>query len=157
MKKSLFLLLFLISAFGTAYSQSAELKDALKEVNTTLKEYKYVSEDVDIHEVTGKTTDIVVSLKNGELVFNITDDYGDFSDPFYGFRHGVITVSVPVKEACFDSTVHALLITSKNPNGVLLVYDGKKELLKSYSICGTEGNIIKLRKELEKLLSLANR
>lgn len=155
MKKFLLLSILLLSSFGFIKAQSPQLREAFDQVNTTLKEYKFVSQDVDETGDTGRTKSIQIMLGNGNFGIIIFDDYGDFADPFFGFKHGYKLITVPINNVEFYPGYSELQITTNNNEDVLFIYDGQKELLDQYSICGTEGNVKKLKRELDNLISLA--
>lgn len=155
MKKFILLSIFILSSFGIIKAQSTQLRDAFDQVNTTLKEYKFVSQDVDESGETGRTKSIQICIGNGNFGIIILDDFGEFADPFFGFKHGYKFISVPINNVEFYPSYSELQIKTKNNEDILFVYDGQKELLDKYSICGTEGNVKKLKRELDNLISLA--
>lgn len=133
-----------------AHAQSDSLKSAYQQVCTTLKEYKFLSEDAD--DGNGKTRSITLKVQQGNFVFTIVDDFGPFNDSFFGNRHGTKTIKVPVAEARFSiSSYYAYDIEIGSKNGVELTYKGKKDLLKQYEINGEDLSLRKLHKELTRL------
>lgn len=155
MKKFILISFLLLSFFGIINAQSTQLKEAFDQVNTTLKEYKFVSQDVDGSGETGRTKSIQIMLGNGTFGIIILDDFGEFADPFFGFKHGYKLIAVPINNVEFYPSYSELQIKTNNDEDVLFIYDNQKELLDKYSICGTEGNIKKLKRELDNLISLA--
>lgn len=155
MKKLILLSILIFSTFEIIKAQSVQLKSAFDQVNTTLKEYKFVSQDVDRSGETGRTKSIQIMLGNGNLGILILDDFGDFADPFFGFKHGYKLITVPISNVEFYPSYSELKIKTNNGEDILFIYDDQKELLDKYSICGTEGNIKKLKQELDNFISLA--
>lgn len=142
MKKILLLGVMLFSALLMS-AQSDSLKVAYKEVVNTLKEYNFLSEDAGTN---GKTKSISLIVQNGNFVFTFVDDFGNFNDDFFGNRHGKKVIIVPVSEVMFRMNYYNLSIGGKN--GIEFTYKGKKEILQTYCIKGTELTLKKLHKEL---------
>ena len=94
-------------------------------------------------------------LGNGFFGIIILDDFGEFAEPFFGFKHGYKLVFVPINNVEFYPGYSELQITTNNNEDILFIYDNQKELLDKYSICGKEGNVKKLKRELDNLISLA--
>lgn len=140
-----------------AFSQSSELTTAYKQVCTTLKEYKFSSEDVATGGGNGRTKSISLSCQNGVFIFSFNDNYGSFSDPFFGFRHGTIVIKVPLTDARFYMPSYGsyLSITANDRNCVELTYKKQKEIVDGYHIHGSEGSLKKLYNELNELLAIA--
>lgn len=155
MKKLLLFIGLLLIFCNSGIAQSLELQNAFNQVNNTLKEYKFVSQDVESSGNTGRTLNIQVMLGNGKLGVLILDDFGDFADPFFGFKHGYKLIIVPLDSVEFLSGYSELEITTNNDEGVLLNYNNQKELLDKYSLCGTERNVKKIKQELEDLIEIA--
>lgn len=152
--KNICIILLFVFSYNKAFSQSAELTTAYKQVCTTLKEYKFEAEDAkDGPE--GRTKNISFTCQNGVLVFTFNVNQGSFSDPFFGHKHGLITIKVPLVNAQFQTYYGKLNITAKENNGVELTYKKQKEIIDYYSIYGTDGSLEKLHKELEEFLSIA--
>lgn len=131
-------------------SQSDSLKTAYRQVCSTLKDYKFESEDA--HRDHGKTKSITLKIQNGNFIFSFNDDFGNFADPFFGFRHGMKTIKVPILELILpDGRYWLSEVSIEGRNGVELSYKGKKEILRNYGICGEELSLKKLLKELQLL------
>lgn len=131
-------------------AQSDSLKSAYQQVCTTLKEYKFLSEDAD--DGNGKTTSITLKVQQGNFVFTFVDDFSPYNDPFFGNKHGTKTIIVPVAEAWFSvNSYHTYDIKIGGRNGVELTYKGKKDLLKQYEIKGEDLSLRKLHRELLRL------
>ncbi len=133
------------------HAQSDSLNIAFKKVCTTLKEYKIASEDVK-DDSYAKTLSITLKIQEGCFVFTINDDFGNFSDPAFGHRHGVTTLKVPYDDVVFD-VWYNLRLQSKN--GIELTYKGKKEILESYKFYGEKLSLKKLCEELQRLQKIA--
>ena len=155
MKKFILLSILIVSSLGALKAQSTQLKEAFDQVNTTLKEYKFVSQDVNESGERGRTKSIQIMLGNGNLGVLILDDFGEFADPFFGYKHGYKLILAPINNVEFYPYYSGLQIKTTNNEDVLFVYDDQKELIAKYSICGTEGNVKKLKRELDNLISLA--
>lgn len=145
-------------AWYSGYAQSPELKNAYMQVCKTLKEYKFISEDVSSENDHGQTKSISLKVQNGTLVFSFNDDYGAFSDPFFRFKHGIITIRIPLADAlCLfyqPSYSKYLWLTSNQKNSVEFIYKNQKELIDGYQIHGTDGSLRKLYDELNIFLTL---
>ena len=145
-------------AWYSGDAQSLELKNAYIQVCKTLKEYKFISEDVYSTQSHGQTKSITLKVQNGTLVFLINDDYGAFADPLFGFKHGIITIRIPLADAlCLfyqPSYSKYLWLTSNQKNSVEFISKNQKELIDGYQIHGTEGSLRKLYDELNKFLTL---
>lgn len=150
MKTNFLMLLAAMLLSVSAFSQSDSLKAAYRQVCTTLKDYKYMSEDASDNN--GKTLSITLNIQNGCFVFTFKDDFRPFNDPFFGNRAGTKTVKVLVGETLFD--MHYGPIKIEGENGVEFTYKGKKEILKDFEICGEELSLKKLLKELQVLQRL---
>ncbi len=146
MKHSILLFtLILYSVIGNAQSDS--LKSAYLQVCKTLKEYKYSSQDVASNGGDyAKTIYIKLEIQHGEFLFTFNDDFHPFEDAFYGDRHGIKRIKIPINESQFYYNYRNLYIESEN--GVEMTYKGKKEILKQYAIHGEELSLKKLQKEL---------
>lgn len=144
-----------LTCWGIGRSQSLQLKDAFDQVNRTLKEFKFYSQDVEASGDEGRTRNIQVVIMNGNFGILIFDDFGDFADPFFGFKHGNKALFVPLNNVSFGINSSELIIRSDFEDDVLFIYDNQKEILNSYSLFGTEGNIRKLKRELEFLTTVA--
>ena len=70
MRKDL-LLLFFITIASIVNAQSVELKDAFAKVSSTLKDYKFESQDVawQYPVPVGGTKSISIQLKDGNIIF----------------------------------------------------------------------------------------
>ena len=148
----------LLSTFVASYAQSPDLMKAYQQVCTTLKEYKFTSEDVSSGGGNGRTKTISFSIKDGVLVFSFNDNYGAFADPFFGFKHGIKTVKVPLSDARFYMPSYggnSVSITANSKNGVEFTYKNKKEIIDGYKIYGSDGSVKKLYDELNQILSIA--
>lgn len=149
MRKGLITTLFIFLPL-LSHAQSDSLRTAYQQVCTTLKEYKFLSQDAD--DGNGKTTSITLKVQQGNFVFAFVDDFGPFNDPFFGNRHGTKTIKVPVADAWFSvRSYHTYDIKIGGRNGVELTYKGKKELLKEYEINGEDLSLRKLHIELTRL------
>lgn len=159
MKRLIFLFISFIMTWNSGDAQSLELKNAYIQVCKTLKEYKFISEDVYSTQSHGQTKSITLKVQNGTLVFLINDDYGAFADPFFGFKHGIKSIKIPLADAlCLfyqPSYSKYLWITSNQKNSVEFIYRKQKELIDGYQIHGTVGSLRKLYDELNKFLTLA--
>lgn len=157
MKRIFFFCLLMIISHFCVFSQSPELTSAYKQVCTTLKEYKFTSNDVYSGGGNGRTKSISLSCQNGVLIFSFNDNYGAFSDPFFGHRHGIITIKVALADARFYMPSYGsyMSITDNDRNGVELTYKKQKEIIDGYQIHGSEGSLKKLYNELNELLSIA--
>lgn len=153
-----FILSFIITIFGCslASAQSQELRQAYNQVCRTIKEYKFTSEDAYEGHGDGKTTGIQFKVQNGELVFTFTDNFGHFSDPFFGYKQGSKKVSVSISDARFYMPSYGsyMSITAKERNLVNYSYKNQKEIIDGYEIHGSEGSLKKLMGELDTLLNL---
>lgn len=136
-------------------AQSDSLMQAYKQVCNTLKEYKFVSEDVHDSYGHGKTVSITLKMQNGNFVFVINDDFRPFNDPIFGYRHGMKTLKVPYSETTFDDNWQGNCVYLRSKTGIELTYKGKKELIECYEIHGEKLTLQKLTKELQLLQSIA--
>lgn len=136
-----------------AQAQSDSLKAAYRQVCTTLKEYKFLSQDLvdGRYDHSTSVTSIALKVQQGIFIFTITDKLCKFSDPAFGFEHRTKTIKVPVSEVRFNIASYPHEINIVGENGVELNYKGKKELLRAYEIHGEELTLRKLHKELTRL------
>lgn len=157
MKKVLYTSLLLILGCLSTFAQSTELKNAYQQVCKTLREYKFSSEDVSSGGGNGRTKSITLSIQDGTFVFKFNDNYGAFADPFFGFRHGIKTVKVPISDARFYMPSYGsyMSITANERNSVEFSYKKQKEIIDGYQIHGADGSLKKLYEELNTLLSTA--
>lgn len=140
MKKVLLIVAMLLNAL-LMNAQSDSLKVAYKQVVNTLKEYNFLSEDAS--GTYGKTKSISLIVQNGNFVFTFVDDFGNL---IHHYRHGKKVIIVPVSEVMFRMNYYNLSIGGKD--GIEFTYKGKKEILQTYCIKGTELTLKKLHKEL---------
>ena len=138
-------------------AQSQELRDAYNQVVSTLKQYKFQSEDVyDSHmEEYAKTKSITVKLQGGYFIFTFNDSFGTFSDPFFGFRHGIKTIKVPIADVKFEDGRYGDYLTISGKDGIEFSFKSQKEILREYRIRGAELSIKKLVNELKELQNVA--
>lgn len=159
MKKIILILTLLIGCHVLCKAQSTELKQAFNQVNSTLKSYKFKSEDVykDGEEPDyAYTRSINLKLQGGYLVFTINDDFTNFKDPFFGNKHGIKTLKAPIADTeLLESDLEDGFLFLHCEDGLELTYKGQKELLKKYMIKGSPLNVKKLYKELSQMLSIA--
>ena len=141
----------------TCLAQSDDLKAAYNQVANTLKTYKYLSEEVyDNGADYASTRSISLKLQNGFIIVSFTDNFGAFSDPFFGNKQGTKTVKVSISDAKFElSGWSEQKISITGPDGIEFIYKGKKELLEGYCICGEKLSCKKLIGELNTMLELA--
>ena len=138
-------------------AQSPELRTSYNQVCKTLKEYKFSSEDAHEGHPEGKTTGIQFKVQNGSLVFTFNDNFGHFSDPFFGNKQGSKTITVSISNARFYMPSYGssyMSITAKERNQVDYTYKKQKEIIDGYQLYGSEGSLKKLMSELESLLNL---
>lgn len=156
MDKILVLLTVAICSFFNVKAQSPELRASYNQVCKTLKEYKFSSEDAQGGHPEGKTTGIQFKIQNNSLVFTFTDNFGHFSDPFFGNKQGTKTVTVSISNARFYMPSYGsyMSVTAKDDGQVDYVYKKQKEIIDGYRIYGTEGSLKKLISELDNLLNL---
>lgn len=149
------ILLFIMGLTITMVSpaQSDSLKAAYQQTCTTLKEYKFLSQDVYYgrYDKSTSITSITLKVHQGNFIFTIADKLCEFSDPAFGFKYQTKTIKVPVSEVRFIIGSYPHEINIVGENGVELNYKGKKELLRAYEIHGEELSLKKLHKELTRL------
>lgn len=149
------ILLFIMGLTITMVSpaQSDSLKAAYQQTCTTLKEYKFLSQDVYYgrYDESTSITSITLKVHQGNFIFTIADKLCKFSDPAFGFKYQTKTIKVPVSEVRFyvGSYHNKMIIEGKN--GIELTYKGEKELLRKYEIHGKELSLRKLHIELTRL------
>ncbi len=137
-------------------AQSPELRASYNQVCKTLKEYKFSSKDAIERHGEGKTTGIQFKIHDDALVFTFTDNFGRFSDPFFGYKQGTKTIKVSISNARFylPSGGSYMSITAKERNQVEYTYKKQKEIIDGYQIYGSDGSLKKLMSELETFLNL---
>ena len=155
--KRVSLLFFMLTFCIVCQAQSQELRDAYNQVVNTLKQYKFQSEDVyDSHmEEYAKTKSITVKLQGGYFIFTFNDSFGTFSDPFFGFRHGIKTIKVAIAEVEFEAGRYDSYLTISGKDGIDFSFKNQKEILREYRIRGAELSIKKLLNELKELQNIA--
>ena len=142
MKKTIFIIIIMLCPL-LAHTQSDSLKVAYRQVCATLKDYKFESQDVQwSHE---KTKSIVLKIQNGFFILTINDESN--------IRPGVKTLKAPLDDIVFEVWWSGLKM--KSINGIEITYNGKKELIESYTINGEELTLRKLCKELQLLQKIA--
>lgn len=156
MYRILISLIVAFCSFINVKAQSTELRTSYNQVCKTLKEYKFSSEDAHEGHPEGKTTGIQFKVQNGSLVFTFTDNFGHFSDPFFGNKQGSKTITVSISNARFYMPSYGsyMSITAKERDQVDYTYKKQKEIIDGYQIYGSEGSLKKLMSELESLLNL---
>ena len=155
MKQITFIILFVFCAI-ISKAQSADLKAAYNQVTSTLKNYKYQSQDVYGSGDYAKTRSITLKIQSGNMIIAFTDSFGPFSDPIFGDKPGTKTIKVPLEKLKISlGGYNDNKIELSSSDGVEFSYKGKKELLEEYAICGEKLSCKKLCTELEKLLTIA--
>ena len=154
MKRIFFCLVFISTIFFNSLAQTNELKEAYNNVCSTLSEYKFTSEDAN-RGGRGKTTKIQLKTEGGYIIFTITDNFGNFADPFFGYKHGVKTIKVPINVARFyqPTSGNYVSITATERDKVEFTYKNKKEIIDGYQLFGTSGSVKKLVSDLDLLLA----
>ena len=159
MKKLLLFAAFLFLSLSFCKAQSNELKTAFSQASTTLKEYKFKSEDVydDGHGMDfASTKSISIKLQGGYMILTIVDDFADFTDPIFGYRHGAKTIKAPIAATdVLDTDLGDGCMYLYCEEGLEFSYKGQKELLEQYGLHSTPLNAKKLYRELGELLSIA--
>lgn len=155
MKRSFLFNLFVLVGI-ICNAQSTELKEAYNNVTSTLKSYKFQSEEVYDAGSYAQTKSITIIIRNGDFVITINDSFGDFRDPFFGHKHGIKTIKVPIDKTKFylKSYSEKKICISGNA-GLEFTYKNKKEILESFSICGEKLTCKKLLQELTELQNIA--
>ena len=155
--KKLILLLFILCSSSVCKAQSPELKAAYNQVVSTLKEYKFKSLEVyDNGADYASTRSITIKMQGGNIIVTFKDNFGAFSDPFFGNKQGTKTIKVSIKDAKIQlGRWNDNKIMFSSENGVEFTYKGKKELLEEYAICGEKLSCKKLLGELTTMLTLA--
>ena len=149
---------FIIALFITVIcnAQSVTLKEAYQQVYSTLKNYKFQSQDVYESNNHGRTKSILLELEDGYFVFFFNDDLSHF-----GYRNGQKRVSFPIASAMIgiDGTYNKKHIyvrdSLKLHDGVELLYQNKTTTLPYYEIYGDELTLKKLLEELQELKNVA--
>lgn len=154
MKKVVITFYLILFYCSYLHAQSVELKQAFNAVCETIKDYKFISEDSNECGNIGKTLRIQFQVQKGSLIFIFNDDFGDFTDPIFGYRQGTKVIKVPIKDAKFEKSSYGsyLYITSINRENIELIYNDKLEIIPGYEIYGADGSLEKLKKELDDLL-----
>ena len=153
-KRNCTILSFIIIAL-MAHAQSLELTKAYSQVCSTLKDYKFQSEDVcNSHSSDDGTTSISFKLKDGNFIFTFYDDFGRYSDPFWGNTHGSKIITVPISSVKFEIYWDKYLKIS-SAEGIEYMYKSKKEILENYKIGGSILSLKKLMNELNTLVEIA--
>ena len=153
-------------------AQSDSLKAAYKQVSETLRDYKFVSEDVFLSGIKRATSSITLVIRDGYYIFSIVDDFkGSWSTADY--RDGTKILKTAISSTDFGWSVSQGYYIDEyderiapdeeykyrtylyNTNGIELTHRDKKELLKIYRIHGTELTVEKLEKELNILSRIA--
>ena len=157
LNKQHFLLMFILCSSSVCKAQSPELKAAYNQVVSTLKEYKFKSLEVyDNGADYASTRSITIKMQGGNIIVTFTDNFGAFSDPFFGNKQGTKTIKVSIKDAKIQlGRWNDNKIMFSSENGVEFTYKGKKELLEEYAICGEKLSCKKLLGELTTMLTLA--
>lgn len=155
--KKLILLMFILCSSSVCKAQSPELKAAYNQVVSTLKEYKFKSLEVyDNGADYASTRSITIKMQGGNIIVTFKDNFGAFSDPFFGNKQGTKTIKVSIKDAKIQlGRWNDNKIMFLSENGVEFTYKGKKELLEEYAICGEKLSCKKLLGELTTMLTLA--
>lgn len=159
MKKAILFLSLSFICTSLCNAQSNELRNAFSQVSTTLKDYKYKSEDVfenDIELDYAYTKSITVKLQGGYIIFTIVDDFTEFTDPFFGHKHGTKTIKAPISTTeVLDSELDEGILYLYCEDGLEYSYKGQKELMEDFAFHSTPLNVKKLYRELGQLLTIA--
>ncbi len=160
MRKDL-LLFFFITISTIVNAQSIELKDAFAKVSSTLKDYKFESQDVSgcyPNKVVG-TKSIAILLQNSYVLLIIDDDMRRVLmdntpiDFYAGERHGKKILKAPISH--FYTFTYGDRLSIRGREGIEITCNNKKELIDSYTIKGAELSLNKLQNELTTLISIA--
>lgn len=153
-------LLLMLSIVGgiKCNAQSTVLRSAYNQVVSTLREYKFMSEDVhDARMDDARSKSITIRLQGGNLIITFNDTFGHFNDPFFGHRAGIKTIKVAIDEIEFNQpSWEKEYFSIGADDGIEFTYKGQKEILKEYKIYGTELTIKRLLKELRDLQEIAD-